>query len=181
MADWTDVVPAPFGCSYWSSYCGIHSIGAVTGTLGTPASATYPSANRAIYIPFRLMNAVRITKLWAYNGATANGNFDLGIYNADGVNLVSTGSTVQSGINAIQIVALGTPIRLGVGLFYMAIAASATTLTFFRVNQGTLLLATLGMALQNTAFPLPAAATFATYDAGGVYPVPVIGFISEEG
>lgn len=178
MADWTDTISAPFGCSYWNSYAGIHSISAATGTLGGQGSAAYPGANRAIYIPFRLMNPIRVTQLWQYNGFTASGNFDLGIYDAVGTKLVSLGSTAQSGTSQLQIVALGTPVRLGVGLFYMAVAFDGTTGTLLRTSLSILFCKIVGMAQQAAAFPLPATATFATITSAYI---PVIGFISEEG
>ena len=182
MADWTDVILAPFGVSYFNSYCGIHSVGAAMGSLGTPASTAYPAISRAIFIPFRLIAPTRITQLWLYNGATVSGNLDLGIYDAGGVSLGSIGSTAQAGVSVMQIVSLAAAIRLGVGLFYTAISIDNTTAT---VYQGGLAAALgiarskiVGMAQQASVFPLPATATFATITS--TY-LPVIGFISEEG
>lgn len=178
MGDWSDVIPAPLGVSYFSSCCGIHSVGAATGFLGGMAGSAYPIANKALFIPFRVMAPTRITKLFVVNSAIVFGNIDLGIYNSDGTRVVSTGSTAHAGVDTMQIITLGIPIRLTPDFYYMAISMNNTTASLYRVAPLVAFLKVIGMAEQTTAFPLPATATFATISS--LY-LPVIGFISEEG
>ena len=133
-----------------------------TNDLSAQASATWPSANLALYIPFVLVHPVLVVKLWIHNGATASGNVDVGIYDEKGTRLTSAGSTAQSGTSALQIFDI-TDIFIGPGLFYMATSHSSTAGTRFRVALGsTVDNKAGGMLQQASAHPLPATATFAT-------------------
>jgi len=143
-----------------------------TGTAMTgAASATYPAANRALYIPVTLAVPTLVVKLASYNGATVSGNIDVGIYDRVGTRLVSAGSTAQAGASAWQEFDI-TDTLLGPGCFFLAVAMDNTTGTLFRVLGGQARYLTAhGMAQQATAFPLPATATFA---APAVAVVPMI-------
>lgn len=98
-----------------------------------PASATYPATNRVLGIPFILTEVVTVTKLAAYNGATANGNTDLGIYDENFTKIVAIGNTAQAGTSALQEFDI-TDTILGPGRYYFVLKSdSATpTSTFFR-------------------------------------------------
>ena len=130
------------------------------------ASAVYVAANRAIFFPFRIPHPLLVVKLFAANGTVVSGNIDVGIYDVAGTRLVSSGSTLQAGISAIQEFNIADTL-LGPGLFYLAVAMDNVTGTLFRGSSGGTapvpleLLVTQGMAQQATAFPLPATATFA--------------------
>lgn len=133
------------------------------GGAVTPASSTWPVANLAVFIPFALRTPYLVKRLWWANGATANGNVDCGIYSAGGTLLTSTGSTAQSGTAVVQSVALGTPLLLSPGAYYMALASSSTTATFIQATNGSIQSEQMcGLAQQASALPLPATATFAT-------------------
>lgn len=144
---------------------GQQSVGSCFFNNSGPGSNTYPSANLAIYVPFRLTRPFIATAIILFNGGTASGNIDLGIYGKDGVKLVSTGSVAQSGTSQIQSVSI-TPTELGVGLFYMAVAMDNATGTIYRVGVNGPVPSILGMAEQASAFTLPASATFATSTQG---------------
>lgn len=136
-------------------------------------SSAFPSANRAYYTPVTIPYTVVATKLFSINGATASNNLDIGIYDATGTKIVSTGSTAQSGTSQVQLIDI-TDTTLGPGLFYLALACNGTSATFLSHSSATAALASVaGIYSQNTAFALPATATFAT--PATVY-VPVIGF-----
>ena len=138
------------------------SVGAPVN-IGTLASATWPTANKAIFMPFRVFHSQGITVLvlaWM-NGATATGNVDMGIYDAAGTKLVSTGSTAQSGTSTIQQVDV-TDTLLGPGLYYFALALSSTSGTTIRSSILLLSHKLLGQAEVTSALPLPATVTFAT-------------------
>lgn len=121
--------------------------------------------NRAYIIPFHLEEPIIITKLFCINGATVNGNFDIGIYSSSFVRLLSTGSTAQAGTNAIQAIDV-TDTVIGPGDFYMALATGSATATFFTQNIATTPGQRSGMLMQNTAFALPATLTPITITSG---------------
>ncbi len=150
-----------------------NSIAACAGTAFTAtASAAYPTANLALFIPFKVFKRITAVQMFVYNGATVSGNIDVGIYDKNGVRLISAGSTAQAGTNALQAFNI-TDTPFGPGTFYLAVALDNTTGTLFR---GTLVVniqpGTLGMAQMATAFALPATATFA--QIAGNY-IPLIG------
>lgn len=134
------------------------------------ASATFPSANRAYYLPFIVNSPVTITDISVYIGAT-NGspgpsNIDVGIYDFSGTKLVSSGAqdTTAWTINTLRTVGI-TDTVLGRGRFYAAIAADNTTLALFRNSFGGSSAPISGQLMQATAYPLPATATFAASTA----------------
>lgn len=150
------------------------SVGGIQWGALSATSGAWPTNNKAIYIPFRLTRPFVFDKLFILNGATASGNIDLGVYSADGTKIVSKGSTAQSGTNAIQSLAVSST-ELGPGLFYMAAAFSSTSGTSFRINpsvSGITVINQAGIAMQTSAFALPATATFAS--AVDTY-VPIMG------
>lgn len=139
------------------------SVGA--GLIGGPASAAWPTANLAMFTPFRLREAYTVTALRWANGSTVAGtnHIDAGIYNAAGARLASIGSTVQTGTSVVQSANLGTPLVLPPGMYYLAIALDNNADHLFRSAPGTLFLQTmLGCAQMASAFPLPSTATLAT-------------------
>ena len=95
-------------------------------------SAVWPSANLAIGYPFSVLNPSTALQMWCFNGATAAGNLDMGIYNDDGTKLVTKGSTAQAGTSDIQLLNI-TDTALAPGTRYWAVLGSdSATATFFR-------------------------------------------------
>lgn len=126
---------------------------------GAAASAAWDSASRAIAVPFAVSRRVLVTKLFVYNGATASGNLDVGIYNAEWGLLVSAGSTAQAGTNVNQVIDV-TDTWLKPGLHWLALVMDGTTGTVFRNSLGSTRLArAAGLATMAAAFPLPATFT----------------------
>lgn len=138
------------------------SIGVELGANAvTPASAVWPAANRAIFVPFVLPERVTVRQLLCVNGGTVSGNVDVGIYNSDLSLLISSGSTAQAGVNSTQTFDV-TDTVLQPGFFYLAMAANNILATNqrwapFGTQQGA-----FGVAQQASAFPLPASATLAS-------------------
>jgi hypothetical protein len=126
-------------------------------------SAVWPSAGRAIYMPFELERPMIVTQAWLYNGTAAvTGNWDVGLYTADGTKLVSMGTTAQTGINAVQSFDW-TDTLLGRGAFYFAVACDSGSTTVYRSAAGAANDWLLWGGLQQaSAHPLPATATFAS-------------------
>lgn len=139
--------------------------------FGAASSATWPTTNKAFFVPITLDTTIIVQTLFVVNGATASNNFDLGIYSADGTKLVSTGSTAQAGTNTLQVVTLGTPLTIGPSLYYLATAFNGTTGTTFKVSLGVNGVFEAGVYIQTSAFPLPANATFATASAETIIPI----------
>lgn len=133
----------------------------------TPASAAWPAANRAIYVPVNIPFPYLVRKFYWCNGATVNGNVDCGIYSRGGTKLASTGSTVQAGTSVVQSAAPSTgSILLMPDSYYLALASSSGTATFLRITPSA---AEHGVAFQATAFALPATFTLGT--SGGILPI----------
>jgi hypothetical protein len=106
------------------------------GGMLAMTSGAWPSANAAVRIPFVISKLTRFQSMWCYNGGTVNGNIDLGVYSSTvgttAPRLVTSGSTPQSGTNAIQRVAID--ITLAPGIHFMALACSSSTAEFFRTT-----------------------------------------------
>lgn len=155
-------VPTPLHIGTFGPYSGLAEASAYQAS-GVPGSITWV-ANLAIYVPLVLPFPYLVNRLWWMNGSVVTtSNADVGIYNRDGVRLASAGSTVQAGTSTIQYVALGTPMLLSPGRYYLAWVSSGTTnrgfgLTTITANHGR----AAGLLAQATALPLPASATFAT-------------------
>ncbi len=113
------------------------------------------------YYPFVLNRPITVDKLFIANGATVLGNIDLGIYDASGTRIVSTGSTAMSGASSIQVINVADT-TIGPGMYYLAFGNSATA-AFQRVTGSAVGIDTTlaGLASEAT-FPLPASATFIT-------------------
>jgi hypothetical protein len=152
---------------------GTDSLGPMLNAMGIAlAAAAYPETNRAMFVPVSVQAPLTVVKLFTLNGATASGNVDVGIYDAGGVRLVSSGSTAQAGTSVIQEFNITDTLLLP-GLYYLAIAADNTTGTFEVWSANAAILRSLGILMQLTAFPLPATATFALY--AGTTRVPFVG------
>ena len=145
------------------------------------ASATC-TANLAIYVPFSLSEKRTAVKMWTYNGATASGNVDVGIYRADGTKLVSMGPTAQSGTSDLQALDItDTDLPPGEQL-YMAFAASAGTTTMTRLTGSAQAsqIAACGVLEQSglSSGTLPSTATFAAFATANFLPIFGISFVS---
>ena len=172
MADWPNELLFPDDTPHISptDQC---SIGAVTGNLVEPISQTWLNANFAVYVPFRLNKSVSIITAFVINGAVASSGVCVGIYDADGVRLLTTGSTNASTVSTLQTITTAATM-IGPGLFYMGLSCLTSTQTIFSTaSPNVQALRALGLATQQTAFPLPSTATFATISSSVV---PAFGF-----
>lgn len=170
MSDWPAVSLTSF------TQGGFISTNAALSSLANVAAAStaWPSANRALFVPIRLSAPLIVTKLAMGAGATAAGNFDVGIYDAQGNKIVSSGATAKVA-SAEQVIDI-TDTQIGPGLFYLALAADGTDNYTMVTPAGSspvpLQKARLyGMVQMDTAYTLPATATFAAATAA---PVPCI-------
>lgn len=146
--------------SRWSA---MQSMVAAGVTFGNPSSAAWPTANRAIYMPFAIPFELNVKRVFWCNGASTTGNADMGVYSHTGARLFSIGTTARTGTSVLQYVTLGTPFLLSPGDYYMAFALDSGTGSMVRFSSSVLSdWKMTGLLQQASAFPLPASATFAT-------------------
>ena len=127
--------------------------------VSAPASATWPTANKAILCPFVVTKPITAVKLWILNGATASGNWDVGIYDSAFAKTVAIGSTAQAGVSTIQEFDIADT-ALDVGVYYFAAALDNTTGTYTRMSASAVSLGqVVGGVRMTSAFPLPATIT----------------------
>ena len=135
------------------------SIGGQFPHQGVAASAAWPSANRAIYLPFRLASPFLITQLWWWNGVlSGTPNVDVGVFYPQGAKILSTGNTAQSGASTPQAVNV-TDTWLQPGLYYMGMVSASATTAFFRVSVGAAELRIAHALQEASASPLPSTMT----------------------
>jgi len=140
-------------------------IGPLAGRISARANAAWPTANKAIFVPFRLNELMRISNLSVINGGTVSGNIDGGIYTEDGVRIASSGSVVQTGANSTQNLSIAA-FNLPPGNYYLGTAMDNTTGTLGRFAAANVSsLRAIGIKEQASAFPLPSTATFAQITA----------------
>lgn len=134
----------------------------LNGISGVPGSnSLWPTANKAIFIPFVLRFPITVVRLWTNNATAVTDTRDIGIYSEDGTKIVSTGSTAGSGTSTLQVYSV-TATTIGPGRFYLALANSGSASRFFATGVSAVRAKTLGVYEMTSAFPLPATATFAT-------------------
>lgn len=139
---------------------GTHSLDSVGGLarsvgLAISASAAWPSANLAIFIPVPVYQPVTIAKMSVLNGSAVSGNIDVGIYDRSWKRLVRAGSTAQSGTSSIQIFDI-TDTFLNKGLYFLGVALDNTTGTLAGYSfNNALELRSAAIYQQASAFALP--------------------------
>jgi hypothetical protein len=177
MSDYPRNQVVPTFIQAWSKYSIGFAIRLVQG--GASPSAQDWTANVAMYLPLYLPWSYNVRRIFCYCGNnTLSGNVDIGIYTERGGRVYSTGSTPLTGApgSGPLYVTPATPLLLGPGAYFMAYAcdtggggSSRAFTTGFNATQGRM----MGVYQQASAFPLPAAATFAAYT--GTPGVPLVG------
>ncbi len=152
-----------------SPYAGTGCLTYMANSFGAGASTAWPSANRAMFVPFWLPGPFVLASLFSYNGATATGNIDIGVYGVDGSLIASKGTTAQSGTSTLQILTITAKVLLP-GRYYMAISASSTSTTFVSRTPATNLTVRMGLLQAASQVPLATGPTLATA-ASAVLPI----------
>ena len=149
---------------------------ACMSSAGAGASAVWPVANTAYFVPIRIDQARTYQRAWWLNGATAAGNVDVGIYTISGTTatrVVASTAAAQAGLSVMQVATTFTTTTIGPGLYYLAMSCSLATATVWRSNPSFVMLRASGLYQAATAHPLPATATVVAHAASFV---PVFGF-----
>lgn len=125
-----------FGTCRYAPTFNILMMQATTGGAATFASATWPTNDLAIYYPITMPGRFKVARFMVANGANATGNVDVGLYSEAGVRLLSTGTTLRAGTNAMQYIGV-TDSTFPPGNYYLALVASSTTGSYMRsASQG---------------------------------------------
>jgi hypothetical protein len=112
-----------------------------------------------VYTPVIIRAQYTVKTIGVYIG-TSSGNLDVGIYLPNGTRIVSSGSTAAGTGSAVQSINI-TDTTLSPGLYYAALACDNTTIQIgAKANQAGANLVR-GQFTENSAFALPATATFA--------------------
>lgn len=149
---------------------------AVAGAV--PASATWESANRAVYYPIWVPTPCVARRVYWANGATTTGGatIEVGLYSTSGYKpgaKVVSGSATQGTASEVQFVDI-TDTTLTPGLWWLAVTASSTTnTTLFRGQFGSASMDELFRFDEASANPLPSTATPVESNASNLW---VIGF-----
>lgn len=138
--------------------------------LGSNAFA-WTTANRAIYVPVRVPQRVKVLQLAYLPSTTATGNIDIGLYDQAGARVVSSGSTAKSATAAVIIVDV-TDSVIGPGLYYLALNNDTTTDTFLGATIETPpFQSARGVLVEQLAsVTLPATAAWSTDDTLAIAP-----------
>jgi hypothetical protein len=129
----------------------------VTGLMLQQGAWTNTAANDAVYTRVVPHRDILVTKLVLQFG-TASGNFDVGIADAAGNRLWSSGSTA---VAAVHTVTVGTPVLLRAGVtYYFVIAVDNTTATV------------RGLSLGSSAVPVDTSGAVIAYRAPSAFPIP---------
>lgn len=135
-----------------------HGVGldlSAVGAVATATSTAWPAVNRALYLPLYIDRPGTVTKFWTLNGATAAGNVDIGLYDRNYNRLASTGAIAQSGTSVIQEYDV-TDFNIVAGVYFLGLAESLTTATFFMVTSNVAgYFQAMGVTQQASALPLP--------------------------
>jgi hypothetical protein len=170
MSDW----PPQLGLAHWSPV--INTWTYLLGPVGAGrfgggfTSTTWPAANRAIYIPVLIPCLMTVTQFYHYNGSTASGNIDIGLYNVDYTRIVSSGATAQAGTTTLQTVDI-TDTQVPAGIYYIGISFSGTTGTSATSAVNGRTPGLLGIVMQESAHPLPSVMTPVTAASGTTIPL----------
>lgn len=125
---------------------------------GASASGAWFSANDPLAIPFAVRETCVVHQLGWFNGSSAGGSFDVGVYTTSFARLVSTGSTAGSGSASFQWVDVADTTLLP-GRYFLVMVINATTanrIQMYTTTSSALLVQMMGCYDSGTdAFPLP--------------------------
>lgn len=139
-------------------------LGGSYGILPPGVGGAILGQNVAFYIPFWVPVPTPIAKLAILNAGTVAGNVCMGLYDANFVQLYTSGSVAMAGASSHQ---LFTSVNQTVaGRFYVGFASNSATGNHNRYSVATnapgLLAGEVGVYTEASAFPLPTTPTPAT-------------------
>ncbi len=142
----------------------------------TMSNSAWPVADRAIYQPIRICTPILVVEMLSHVEAQGAGNLELGIYtNDNGPDRKLVSASRAGGANSAQTVNI-TDTLVGPGLYWIAMAADATTINCRDFSGGQYTaeeLRIFGILQEASAFNLPATAT-AVKNTGTILPLVVL-------
>lgn len=149
-----------------SDYALIASLRNVQWTTST----VWPTANMALLVPVHLDYPAWVYQLSVTNGAAVSGNIDVGIYDEEGVLLVSAGSTAQTGVSVAQFFNV-TDTLLMPGVYFLAVALNNTTGALNAVGSSVITQVCTFVCEATSAFALPNPITIGTRSTRTFIPI----------
>lgn len=168
--------------SYGLEAFGAHSIdtfaqGPIYPSIVTPSTSTWPLANMAIYVPICVRAPATVMKLWWVNHSTSTGNVCLALYDSAGTRLVTSGSNAKPATANEETFDV-TDTKIPAGLFYIGMACSNATDTFYFDTDAAPLQASMGMRTEQLASEvLPATAAWGVNQS--MAKLPIMGLLKE--
>lgn len=147
-------------------------------TIDVASTSEAWTANQLTFIPLVTAERVLVSRFFWINGATVNGNTDIGIYNEAGtVKLGSTGSTLNAGTNVLQSVDVADFYLPENSRLWLALGSDSGTQTYRSVSSIAEMQDFVGIKQQASGWSsgLPSSITFGTPT---VTVVPHFGFTS---
>lgn len=131
----------------------VDGLGSAFGFAGL-GSVAYPLANLALHVPFTVSQPVTAYEGWVITGATAGGNFDIGIYSSSGSRLTSAGSTARTASAVNNTTTMTDQVLLPDVRYYMAFSADGAN-NYISAAPAAGLCEAMGILESTTSFVLP--------------------------
>lgn len=123
--------------------------------IGTPASATYPLTNLALYVPFSVSKVVTAYEGWALCGTGTGGNFDVGIYSSAGVRIASSGATARTASSIVNTSGMANTTLVPGVRYYMAFSADDAAETYIAGARVAGIYEAMGILESTSSYVLP--------------------------
>ena len=124
----------------------------------SPASIVWPTAETAIFIPFKIYHPSAWSFLGFVNGDVQDGNFEVGLYNMAGRLIDTTGTSGIPGSagQAIATALSGGSALLHPGRYYIALVCSSGSAEIRGWDLSDFDSRAIGVMAQASSYPLPA-------------------------
>lgn len=154
-SNWVQAQPVAKTVLSSLSRASIGGRGVNTFTTGTTGALV--GSSNILLMPLANPTQFSIRRIFWLNSSTVAGNVEVAIYDLDGRQLVTSGSTAMSGANSFQGVAKSY--ELPPGNYWLAFASNSATATFPLNNGQVQRMAARGCATHVAASPLPMPST----------------------
>lgn len=150
---------------------------AITGGVTAATTSTTAGSQIAQFFPWAVEMPTKIVKGFVMNGASVNGNVDVGVYDWAFNKIVSIGATLQAGANAIQELDI-TDTVINPGRYWIAFLCTGTGTVFARsaADENIMPLIPILELTGQTALPATAAAVKST---AATPIIPLFGFSTD--
>ena len=152
-------------------------LGRDLNAVSSVTSSAAWTANLCMYIPLLTTSPILVSRFYWVNGATVNGNTDVGIYSFDGATkIISTGATANAGTNAVQTVDVTDTTLAANASYWLALGSDSGTQTYFLDTPTTLMLEFIGARQQASGYSSGLPSTI-SLDVPSVAVLPMFGLL----